>query len=126
MKEKLITEFSSSLAKEISERKIYDLQEVSLLIKLRLDFVLRDLMNQYSTEAEIEYISLLTQQSKNRIGSKEYIQLGYKLAAARQKKSSANRAANNMGREDDYQRLKNFISSEYGDIALTKFYEISK
>jgi hypothetical protein len=123
MKEKLITEFSNSLAKEISERKIYDIAEITTLIKMRLEFVLRDLMTAYSTQAETEYMNMLNQQSKNKIGSLEYIKLGYKLAAAKQKKASANRAANNMGREDDYHNLKQFILSEYGEEALTKFYE---
>jgi len=121
MPNKTLTEFSGKLAEEISDRKIYDITEISNLIQVRTKFVLRDIMNEFSTEAELHYLKLLDEQSKNRLNSPEYVQLGYKLAAAKQRKSAANRAANNMGREDDYQRLKNFVSDKFGVESLNEF-----
>lgn len=122
MSKKVIKEFSKELAKEISERKIYDLSEVVSLIEVRTKFCIIDLMREYSTQAEIDYNNLLEEQSKNRIGSPAYISLGYKISSAKQRKSSANRAANNMGRKDDYQRLKNFVSHKFGNEALNDFF----
>lgn len=122
MSMKIITEFSEKLAQEISERKIYDLEEISNLIRVRLKFCIRDLIMEYSTQAEIEYIKLLDEQSKHKIGSIQYISFGYKLSSAKQKKAAANRAANCMGRNDDYQNLKDFISHKFGKNALNEFY----
>ena len=122
MAKKIITEFSEQLAKEIAERKIYDFAEISSLIEVRTKFCIRDLMREYSTQAESDYIKLLEEQSKNRIGSTAYISLGYKLSAAKQKKAAANRAANNMGREDDYENLKRFVSHKFGKEALNDFF----
>jgi len=122
MDKKIITDFSESLANEIAQRKIYDLEEISILIQTRTRFLLRDMMNEYSTEAEKEYLKLLDQQSKNNLNSTAYVQMGYKLSAAKQRKAAANRAANNMGRDDDYQKLKDFIINKFGEEVLNDFY----
>jgi hypothetical protein len=122
MTKTIISELSDNLSKEISERKIYDLEEISNLIKVRVSFGMRDLIREHSTNEEVEYMKLLREQSKNRIGSNQYISTGYKLAEAKQKKSSANRAANNMGREDNYLKLQNFIRSKSLDDLLIEFH----
>lgn len=122
MAKKIITDFSEQLAKEIAERKIYDFAEISSLIQVRTKFLLRDMMSEYSTQAERDYLKLLDEQSKNRLNSAAYVQMGYKLSAAKQRKAAANRAANNMGREDDYQKLKNFVSHKFGKEALNDFF----
>ena len=122
MAKKIITDFSESLANEIAQRKIYNIEGISILIEVRTKLLIRDLMNEYSTEAEKDYLKLLDQQSRNRINTNAYVQMGYKLAAAKQRKASANRAANNMGKEDDYQRLKNFVSHKFGREAINDFF----
>lgn len=122
MSKKIITDFSEQLANEISQRKIYDFKEISNLIKVRTKFALRNIMNEYSTDAELEYLKLLNQQSKNKINSADYVKMGYKLSVAKHRKASANRAVNNMGRNDDYQRLKNFVSHKFGAESLNEFF----
>ncbi len=123
MKHECISDFSDNLAKEISGRNIFDLQEISLLIRMRTHNVLHSLMDEYSTKAEIDYRRLLEQQSKNRPGSQDYIIMGYRLSQAKQKKASANRAANNIRKEDEFELLKQFIIGKFGIAFLNEFFE---
>jgi len=79
---KIIVDFSLKLANEILVRNINNLDEVSILIEVRLHDVIRDLMNDYSTQIvgamkrsveKADYLKRIEQQDKNRIGSKKYL-----------------------------------------------------
>lgn len=122
MAKKIITDFSERLAKEIADRKIYDFEEISTLIQVRTSFLLRDMINEYSTEAQRDYLELLKERSKYKINSTAFLKMGYKISVAKQRKADANRAANMMGRQDDYQKLKNFVSHKFGLKVLNEFY----
>lgn len=126
MERMAITDFANSLAQEIAQRQIFDVNEIASMIKVRTNFAIRELMNEYTTESEKEYMNLVYQQSRQRVGSKEYIEFGYKLAALKHKKAAANRAANNLKRQDDYQLLKNFVIDKFGDDVYNEFCEYAQ
>lgn len=119
---KVITDFSEQLAREIAERNVYDINDIAALIESRVNMCVRDIVDEYTTQAEMEYMRLLDRQSKNKIGGTEYILLGYKIAAAKQKKAAANRASNNMRKEDEYSRLKDFVEINFGKDVLDEFF----
>lgn len=119
--ESKIKEFSNEIAKEIAQRSIMDVNDVSLMISVRIKNAMPDFIEEYSSKAEKEYLKLLNEQSKNKVGTKEYNQLAYKLTIAKSKKATANRALNNFRRKDNYGNLKEWVVEKYGKHALDEF-----
>tara|TARA_R110000823_G_C15554163_1_gene459670 strand:- start:66 stop:485 length:420 start_codon:yes stop_codon:yes gene_type:complete len=121
MVESMINELSIELSNKISKLVVYDVKEVATLIKVEIKFLIKDIILEYATQAEKEYLKLLEEQSKNKIGSLSYTKLGYKLSAAKQKKAAANRTAHNMNRQDDLHNLKKFIIDKFGKQVIKEF-----
>lgn len=116
-----IKEFAKDIAKEISERSIMDVDNVALMIEVRLKSSMIDFVSEYSVKEEKEYLKILEQQSKTKRGSRQYVELGYKLALAKSKKSAANRTANNLRQTDIYSRFKSWITQKYGREVVDEF-----
>lgn len=112
--ESQIKKFATAIAKEISERSIMDIDNVALMLEVRIKSSMIDFLNEYSTKEEKEYLKLLTEQSKNKIGTAKYNELAYKLTFAKAKKAAANRAVNNIKREDNYEKLKSWVIERFG------------
>lgn len=123
MEQKIITRLSEDLAKEIASRNVCDVSDISVLIGVQVRFALRDIVDEYTTAEELEYQRLLEAQSKLRPHSQKYVMSGYKLALAKQKKAAANRAANNLKRQDACSILKEFISTEHGKEKVVELLE---
>lgn len=104
-----IKEFAKQIAKEISELSIMDIDSVALMIEVRMKSSMLDFVNEYSTKEEGEYLKLLKEQSKNKMGTKQYNELSYRLTEAKARKAAANRASNNIRREDNYEKLKSWV-----------------
>jgi len=121
MKIKSVEKLAEELANEISERKIFDIDDVKQLISIRFRSGLFDFLSELSSVEEKEYLIALDQQSRNKIGSTQYIALGYKLSALKAKKASVNRAINNVKRDDKLERLKKFVNDKFGELAVTEF-----
>lgn len=112
--ESKIKEFSQDIAKEISERSIMDIDAVAMMIETRIKASMLDFVNEYSTKEETQYLRLLNIQSQQRVGSKEYNEVAYKLTAAKARKAAANRAANCLKREDTYDKFKSWVAARHG------------
>lgn len=121
MKSKSIYVCADSLAREISERPIFDIEEIKTLIAVRFNDALIDFIKEHASQNEKEYQDLLQQQANNRIGGKEYVSMGYKLAAAKHKKSVSNRILNEVRQKDMYVLLKQYISKKYGKSVIEEF-----
>ena len=127
MTETKIKDFSESLAKEITERSIISAKEISGLIEVRIKMSMKEFVSEYSTKSEREYLELLEKQSKCTVGSPEYNVNAYKLTQAKAKKAEANRAKNNMQREDNYKKLKDYVIDNYGRPVFDDFvYELNR
>lgn len=109
-----IKKFANQIAKEILERSIMDVDSVALMIEVRLKSSMLDFVNEYSTKEEGEYLKLLAEQSKNKIGSKQYNEIAYKLTFAKAKKAAANRTQNNLLRIGKYDKLKKGLIAKHG------------
>ncbi len=123
MKSKAIRDCAATLAKEISNRKLVDLEETAILIEFLFNNCLVEFVKEYTSHGEKEYFDLLQQQSKNRPGSEAYVSMGYKLAAAKHKKASGNRILNEVRQESKYTYLKEFVVNKYGQEAFNQFVE---
>ena len=60
----------------------------------------------------------------NKIGSKNYVELGYKLAIAKHKKSVANRALNNVKSKTKLGIVLNYIKEKYPEINMSDIYDL--
>lgn len=117
-----LAKFAKDLAEEIATRNIYEVDEVSTLIKVWTMMYAAELVKEYATEAELEYIHLLKQQSLKKMHSKDYVELGYKLSLAKHKKAAANRAASEISNDVKYRKLRDFVVQNYGRNALDDFF----
>ncbi len=114
-KDNSIDMFCKNLSQEISERNIMDLSEISMLLKIRINDNLKLFIEHLSSKEEQKYINLLDKQSRNKLGSKEYISIGYELSKAKINKSIANRALNEVKREDNLEKVKKYIIENFGE-----------
>ena len=120
---KTIEIISNEIAEEIQEMTIYDKSRAAIIIKLKIDEMINKLMDEYSTEAEIQYVNQLQNIVKYRNGSPKYIEEGYKLSLIKHKKLAANRVANNLRKQDEYSLLKRFLIDNGGKKILDSFFE---
>lgn len=114
MKDLTIKKLADDLANELAERRQWDLENIKSLIYVKFRSTLLDMINDQHTFEEKQYLIALDQQSKNRIGSTEYIKLGYTLSALKAKKAHTNRLANNVKREDSLTKLKAYVTEKWG------------
>ncbi len=120
----IIKNVSTEIAKEIITRPNFDLQEITGIINFRLKESILDILLSNVEKEEVNYHKLLLEQSKNRPGSKQYVELGYKLSIAKNKKAIANRAVNNVKNRNKISICLNFIKQNYGFEALDKLHKI--
>ena len=121
MKLKSINTHAELLAEEISTRSIYKVEEIKTLIAMRFNDALKEFIKERATESEKEYYNLLKQQANNKIGSTQYVSMGYKLAAAKHKKTESNRILNEINQDDKYIRLKKFVAAKFGQDVIDEF-----
>lgn len=126
MKNKTIERFAHNLAKEISDRPSFDIAEIETLIAVRVQSVMFEIMNQHALNEEKEYLALLNEQSQYKAGSEKYNKTAYKLSIAKSKKAIANRAANNVGRDDNFSKMKIFLISKNRKDLLDEFLDEMK
>jgi len=115
--------FANEIANEIISRTSFDLEEISLLIQVRLKQHVVEIMTEYSSKEENEYLKLLTQQKGLHPRSTRYIELGYDLAIARKRLASVNRALNNIKKESRYEFLRDYVLNTFGENALDEINE---
>lgn len=119
---KSIDHFSDKLSKELAQRNIYDVEEVNALIKVSVRQMLSDLIVENIPRIEQEYNNLLVQQSKNRVGTPAYVEMGYKLALLKGKRASARALVRDALSKRDYTRLKKFITDKFGKEIIEQFH----
>lgn len=117
----LLKDLSDQLAKDISERNIMDLGEVSFLIETRIKSSLNEILIQTLPKEEQEYLNLLTEQLKHRQGSPQYSKICVQITRSKMKKAAANRLVNNKSREDKLSQLKEFVLGRFGRSVLDDF-----
>ena len=124
MNDRTIKKLAQDLAAEISEITVYDVNQVAKMIEVRTSICIGEIIKEYSTEAELEYLNLREKLYRSIKYSDEYWEISHKLTFAKHKKTSANRVVNNISREDYYKRLKQFVYEKYGTDSLEDFYSV--
>lgn len=124
MMKDIIREVSKDIAKEIITRPNFDLEEISGIINFRLNESMLEILLSNVSLAESNYLKLVFEQSNNKIGSKNYVELGYKLAIAKHKKSVANRALNNVKSKTKLGIVLNYIKEKYTEINMSDIYDL--
>lgn len=110
-----IKDVSESIAKEISERGIFNVQECSRMIETRLRNIVPVLLSDYKSEIEKKYQELKEEAARCYTRDRRrYIQIGLELSALKDKKTQVNRAMADMQRNDRYAGVKEYIIQHYG------------
>lgn len=115
MKE-IIKRISKEIASEIITRPNFDLEEISGIVSFRINESILEILSSNVDKEELNYHKLLVQQSQLRVGSKEYVNLGYKLAIAKNRKSIANRALHNAKSNLKAVKIMNFLKEKHPEI----------
>lgn len=122
MKE-IIKRISKEIASEIITRPNFDLEEVAAIINFRINDSIIDILMSNVEKEELNYNKLLLQQSQLKLGSKEYVSLGYQLAIAKNKKSIANRSLNNAKGNVKSTKIMEFIRNKFPDFDMGILYD---
>ena len=120
----IIRKVSTDIAKEIITRPNFDIEEISGIINFRLNESMLEILLANVELAESNYLKLLFEQSNNKVGSKNYVELGYKLAIAKHKKSVANRAVNNVRNKTKIGIVINYIKENHKEIDISILYDL--
>ena len=66
---------------------------------------------------------MLVEQSNYRVGTPKYVETGYKLALAKNRKSIANRAVNNVKSQTKLGKLISYLKEYHKEIDLANIYK---
>jgi len=120
----IIERVSNDIAKEIISRPKFDLEEISGIIKFRIKESVLEILLANVEKEEVAYHRLLVEQSTLRLGSPEYIKLGYKLSLAKNKKAIANRAVNNVRNKTKLGIAINYIKENFKEFDIQNLYKL--
>lgn len=96
----ILEKYSSALSSEIAQERMYDGEKVKGLIKTYFKMAFKDMMLDYVSDIDKQYIAIVTEMANHKIGSQKYVELGFKLSALKPLKATANRIHNNEKRMD--------------------------
>jgi hypothetical protein len=99
-----IQEFAEEITTDIISRHRFDKNEIEVMIAVKLKSTIISIINDSISSLERNHLALLTEQSKHKIGSSKYIELGFKLAISKAKKGAANKAINELRRKEKIER----------------------
>ena len=97
-------------------------EKVEMLIEMSMRSSIDEMAADLRSETEKRYQVLLEQQAKLH-GTKEYIQIGYKLAILKGRIKQLNSLRQELEKNSKYEKLKNFVVSNYGEEVLNNFFE---
>jgi hypothetical protein len=126
MKSQSIEHCALALAREITERKFCDIEEIKTLISVRFKDALIDFIKEQSANEEKEWMKLLEIQAKNKQGTQAYLETGYKLAAQKHRKAITNRLNNNVKQNHKVSHLRKFVIERFGEESIHQFDELYK
>lgn len=120
----IIKNVSNEIAKEIITRPKFDLEEISGIINFRLNESILEILLSNCEKEEITYHRLLLEQSTHKVGSKQYVEFGYKLSIAKNKKAIANRAVNNVKNKTKIGVILNYVKVNLSQKKLVELYSL--
>lgn len=121
-----LRDFSKDLTNQISELRVLDVNELAFTIEMRVKLFIKDLVNEYATDAEIEYQKQKAELMKHKHGTSGYLIAANKLSVIKDRKKLANRAANDDKRKDEYDGFKTFIKERFGQSILDEWFSFNQ
>lgn len=114
--------YANNISKEIIERKVFDVEEIKLLLKIRLLFFFNEYMRMLSDDMDDEYrrLKILVQSKSTPVNKIE----GYKkrLIDIKGQRANINRGLTALKEYDEYRQLKIFVRDKYGCEVIEDFY----
>lgn len=110
--------FAENIAKEVAEKRFYEIAEVKAIAKTRLWFAIYDCLQLQVTDKEKELRKLVEEYGKAK-GNR--IQLGTVIAKVTSEKKDANRLMHTMQDYNEYEQLKKYVKEKCGENIFMDF-----
>lgn len=111
-----IKEMSRSIAREISERGLFDVEQSALMIEMRLDNLVPVILSDYKSNVERRIDELRHEAIKVYDKDRQnYVKIGLQIARLKSDKAVVNRAMSDMIRNDKYARLRDEYVRLHGE-----------
>ena len=111
-----IKEISRSIAREISERGLFDVSQCADMIETRLKFIVPDVLSDYKSNVERKMDELKDEAIKiYEKDRQQYVKIGLQIARLKSDKATVNRAMSDMIRNDKYARLREAFIKIHGE-----------
>lgn len=110
--------FADEIAKEVSEKRYYEVAEIRAIAKTRLWFAIYDCIQLQVTEKENERKKLVNEYAK---AKEDRIKIGAVLSKVNAEKKEANRLLHTMKNYNEYEQLKHFVKNRIGKEVFDDF-----
>jgi hypothetical protein len=110
--------FAETIAKEVAEKRFYEVAEVKAIAKTRLWSAIYECLHLQVSDAEIKRRGLIEQYGT---AKENRIEIGVKLAKLNSVKADANRLIHNMRDYNHFEQLKKYLKNTYGHQAWKDF-----
>jgi len=118
---KEIDVFYKDLAKEISERKLFNILEIEILLKTRFSILVSSILNNNKNQLELKRIELT--EKFNVVKGQEKIRLQVELSKINSQIKLYNNSLSAEEHKTKYDLLKKFIRKKIGDELLNEFFK---
>jgi len=110
--------FAEVIAKEVAEKRFYEVAEVKAIAKTRLWSAIFECLNLQVSNAEIERRKLVEEYAD---AKENRIEIGAKLAKVNAQKADANRLMHNLRDLNRFEQLRKYVKEKFGISAWKDF-----
>jgi len=112
--------FAENIAKEVAEKRFYEIEEIKAIAKTRLFWAIHDCLQIQVTEKEKERRELVEAYGKVS-GSHKTIKIGVEISKVNAEKKDANRLMHTIQDYNEYEQLKHYVKDKFGENAFFDF-----
>jgi hypothetical protein len=119
----IIDDFAKDIAKEIAEKRFYEMEEVKAIAKTRLLFALTEILAVSINNYEAEAARLKAIYADPSVTGRYRAEIGGKLGVVNDKLKMYRKAIKAQEEGDEYQKLKAFVKGRFGPEVLAEFFQ---
>jgi len=116
--------FAENIAKEISEKRYYEIEEIKAKAKTRLWFAITDCLSITINDSEEKKRKLVSEYQNCNDSRK--IHIGIEISKLNSKIKDANKVIMLQRDYEEYEMLKKYVKDNYGNEVMQSFFEMCK